>query len=61
VPLLRANYAFCGVELPAGESAIELRYEPTSFRIGWIVSLASLLAIVLALAVALRGIRYSAA
>jgi hypothetical protein len=28
VPLHRANYCFCAVELPAGESDVELAYEP---------------------------------
>ena len=40
-PLLRANYAFTALELPAGEHVIELDYAPLSFRLGALVSLAS--------------------
>lgn len=36
-PVLRANYAFRAVALPAGNHHIEFRYAPLSFRIGlWI-------------------------
>ncbi|HUR28809.1 MAG TPA: YfhO family protein, partial [Planctomycetota bacterium] len=43
-PLLRADYAFCAVELPAGESTVELAYRPMSFRLGvWIAALVPLL------------------
>ena len=43
-PVLRADYAFCAVELPAGESKIEFSYRPGPFRLGlWIASLAPLL------------------
>jgi hypothetical protein len=58
-PLLRANYAFGAVALPAGEHEVELSYEPASFRTGAIVSLASALigvaAFVLAKRATLRG------
>jgi len=47
--LLRANYAFCAVALPAGESEVEVVYEPVSFRIGVVVSLVALLLIASAL------------
>jgi hypothetical protein len=40
-PLLRANYAFTALELPAGEHLIELDYSPLSFRLGALLSLAS--------------------
>lgn len=39
-PLLRANHAFCAVELPAGASEVEFVYEPGSFRRGIQVSCA---------------------
>jgi len=43
-PVFRADYAFCAVELPAGESSIELYYQPSSFRTGaWIAALVPLL------------------
>jgi hypothetical protein len=32
--VLRANHAFRAVELPAGRSTVEFRYEPRSFRLG---------------------------
>lgn len=49
VALLRANHAFCAVDLPAGEGTVVLEYEPQSFRTGVALTLASLLALALAL------------
>ncbi|MEO6710429.1 MAG: YfhO family protein, partial [Planctomycetota bacterium] len=44
VPVLRADYAFCAIELSAGESRVEFDYRPASFRMGlWIAGLAPLL------------------
>jgi len=40
--ILRANLFFRGVPLSPGESLVEFRYEPRSFRIGLAISLASL-------------------
>lgn len=37
--ILRANYLFRGVELPAGNHQVEFSYEPESFKIGSIISL----------------------
>lgn len=37
-PLLRANYAFQAVEVPAGAHRVELHYEDRAFRIGAAVS-----------------------
>ncbi len=37
--ILRANYLFRGVELPAGNHQVEFSYEPQSFKIGLIISL----------------------
>ncbi|MCE9593157.1 MAG: YfhO family protein [Planctomycetes bacterium] len=34
-----ANHAFSGVEVPAGKSVVELRYEPESFRRGLLAAL----------------------
>lgn len=39
-PLLRANYAFTAVAVPAGRARVELVYEPASFEIGRLASLA---------------------
>lgn len=41
VPVLRANHAFRAVEVPAGRSTVEYRYEPRGFRIGvWLAAVA---------------------
>jgi hypothetical protein len=41
VPILRANHAFRAVEVPAGKSSVEFRYEPASFRTGvWLAMIA---------------------
>jgi hypothetical protein len=42
-PLLRANYAFMAVEVPAGRSRVTVRYEPASVRWGAALSLGTLL------------------
>lgn len=34
VPILRANYLLRALAIPAGESTIEFKFEPTSYRIG---------------------------
>jgi hypothetical protein len=39
VPILRADYLFRAVPVPAGRSSVEMSYEPRSFRIGALVSL----------------------
>ena len=49
-PLRRVDYLFRGVVLTAGEHRIDFRYEPTSFRTGLLISLASLLALTLGVA-----------
>jgi hypothetical protein len=46
-PLLRANFAFCAVRVAAGESEIELEYDPPSFRRGLWISGLSVLAMAL--------------
>lgn len=38
-PVLRANYAFQALEVPAGDSQIEVYYDPDSFRYGGLLSL----------------------
>jgi len=39
--MLRCNFAFAAVEIPAGRSRVTLRYEPVSYRVGAFVSLAA--------------------
>jgi uncharacterized membrane protein YfhO len=41
-PLLRVDYTFRGVPLPAGTHRIELEYRPASVRRGALVSLLAL-------------------
>lgn len=38
VPILRANYAFSAVYLPAGQHIVERRYQPASLRLGAVIS-----------------------
>jgi hypothetical protein len=53
-PVARVDYLLRGVAVPAGEHTVEMRYEPASWRIGWIVSVAATLVL---LAVVLVGVR----
>jgi len=46
VPIERVDYLIRGVPVPAGAHRVEFRYEPASWRAGWIVSLLALIAIV---------------
>jgi len=57
-PILRANYAVRGVEVPVGKSVIEFRYQPMSFRIG-IGFMAAALLVMLGLAVRQRRMQSS--
>jgi hypothetical protein len=41
-PIERVDYVLRGVPVPAGRSRVELRYEPSSWRVGWITSLGTL-------------------
>jgi hypothetical protein len=50
----RVDYLFRGVRLGPGAHTVEFRYEPLSFRIGWIVSLLALVGLVAAIAVGKR-------
>ncbi len=54
VPLERVNYLLKGVPLAAGDHSVELRYEPASWRAGWIVSLLGCLILVALTALGLR-------
>jgi Bacterial membrane protein YfhO len=57
VPIERVDYLLRGVPVPAGRHRVEMRYEPASWRAGWIVSLVSLLVLVALVVVGLRGRR----
>ena len=52
--LHRVDYLLRGATLPAGRHRVEFRYQPASFRIGWIVSLLALAGLIATLAVGLR-------
>jgi hypothetical protein len=52
--LHRVNYLLRGTSLPAGSHRLEFRYEPTSYRVGWIVSLLALAALFGAVVFGLR-------
>ncbi|CAA9502434.1 MAG: hypothetical protein AVDCRST_MAG30-1992 [uncultured Solirubrobacteraceae bacterium] len=54
----RVNYVMRGVRVPAGTSDVRFTYEPLSWRIGWIVSLLTLLGLA---AVALWPARHRSA
>lgn len=46
VPVRPADLAFLGVAVPPGEHEVRLRYAPASFRIGLVITVATLLALV---------------
>ena len=48
VPIERVDYLIRGVPVPAGAHRVEFRYEPASWRAGWIVSLLALIVILAA-------------
>jgi hypothetical protein len=41
VPILRADYAFRAVAVPAGKSVVRFKYQPISFTMGVLITLAS--------------------
>ena len=45
-PLLRVDYAFRGVAVPAGEHRVTLAYRPLSFRAGLALTLSAFLIVV---------------
>jgi hypothetical protein len=51
VEILRANHAFRAVVFPPGEHIVMFRYAPLSFRMGGAISLLSLIAVTVGLAV----------
>ncbi len=50
----RVDYLLRGTTLPAGRHRVEFRYEPASWRAGWIISLLALAGLALVVLVALR-------
>ncbi len=48
---------FRGVRVGPGQHKVELRYEPLSWRIGWVVSVVSLVALCLVAAMGVRSRR----
>ncbi len=55
IPILKANYLFRAVVVPAGKHEVQFRYEPVSFWLGVRLAIGTLL--VLALAAVFRGRR----
>lgn len=55
--LERVDYLLRGVAIGPGPHTVELRYEPASWRIGWIVSAVALVALVAAAALGARSAR----
>jgi hypothetical protein len=53
----RVDYLIRGVVVPPGDHRVELRYQPTSWRVGWIISLVTSLGLIAAVLVPLRGRR----
>jgi len=46
VDILRADYLFMAIEIPAGNHTIELFYQPVSFQIGFMLSICGILFVV---------------
>jgi hypothetical protein len=53
-PMLQADYLFRAVIVPAGHATVEFTYAPTSFRLGALVSIATLVVLVVPLLVRRR-------
>jgi len=53
-PIRRVDYLLRGVALPPGSHRVEFRYQPASFRAGWIISLLGLLVTVAAAVIGWR-------
>ncbi len=55
----RVDYLLRGVALAPGRHTIEFRYQPVSWRLGWIVSLLALVGLLATIAIGLRARRAS--
>jgi Bacterial membrane protein YfhO len=53
-PIERVDYLLRGLPIPPGTHRVEFRYEPASYRAGWIISLLSALAVLAAAVVGWR-------
>jgi hypothetical protein len=56
-PIEHVDYLLRGVRVPAGTHRVEFRYAPSSFRVGWVLSVLGLVALAALLAVGLRARR----
>ena len=54
VPILKANFLFRGVIVPAGSNVVEFSYEPISYRLGSLITAGTLVLIVIATALVRR-------
>jgi len=54
--IVPASYAFRGIAVPAGKSRVELRYEPSSYRVGLFMGLVGILVMVGLAAARLGGL-----
>ena len=61
VPIERVDYLFRGVRIGPGAHTVVFRYQPLSWRIGWIVSLVALAGLALAIVVGVRRRRRTGA
>ena len=52
-PILRANYLFRGVPVPAGEHVVTMRFQPASLRTGLLVTAVAAVGLLLLLLVGL--------
>jgi uncharacterized membrane protein YfhO len=50
----RVDYLLRGVLVPAGAHRVEFRYQPATFRAGWIISLLGLVAVLVAAVIGVR-------
>ena len=47
VKIYRANYTFRSIYLPKGDHIITFEYDPMSFKIGYIITLLSVIALII--------------
>jgi hypothetical protein len=59
VPVHTTDYLFRGVAVPAGRHTVQFRYQPASWKIGWLISLAALAVLLLTAGLGWRARRRS--